>query len=431
VTVTPRRAARTPVTPQGTGDLLPPEAQARRALARRVLGTFELAGYELVVPPTFEHADVVARGNEIDSRDLLRFVEPESGEVAVMRPDITPQIARIVATQMHDLPGPYRLCYEGRITRRRRGRARRHQQISQAGVECIGVPGVEGDAEIVTLAIEALHAAGLAQFRVELSEVSLVRSLVQTLEERDREAVLGALAQKDQAGLRALAASLHIARRTLDRLERLMDGYGDLSVLRAAARSLTGDEAQRAVRSLEALSARLEALGLGQSLSVDLGEVRGLGYYTGISFNILADGPGEAIGGGGRYDGLLERFGRGAPATGFAIDLGNLQWTLARHGVEPTEPRPVRVLVCGGDEARRRELARQLRGVGLVAATLCTGAARDWLAFARAWRYDATLALETRGVRASRVSDGATRAVGRFDSPTLDALRTWAQHSED
>jgi hypothetical protein len=89
------------------------------------------------------------------------------------------------------------------------------------------------------------------------------------------------------------------------------------------------------------------------------------------------------------------------------------------------------VVVCGGDEARRRELARQLRGAGLVAATLCTGAARDWLAFASAWRYDATLALEASGVRALRVSDGATRALKRLDSPTLDALRSWAQHSED
>jgi ATP phosphoribosyltransferase regulatory subunit len=431
VSVTPRRASRTAVTPQGTGDLLPPEAQIRSSLARRVLATFARAGYELVIPPTFEHADVVARGNELDSRDLLRFVEPESGEVAVMRPDITPQIARIVATQMHELPPPYRLCYEGRITRRRRGRARRHQQISQAGVECIGVAGVEGDAEILGLAIEALHDAGLAQFRVELSEVSLVRSLVQRLAEPDREAVLGALARKDQAGLRALAAEIGIARATQARLESLMDGYGDLSVLHAAARSLKWDEARQAIAGLRALTERLDALGFGRHLAVDLGEVRGLGYYTGVSFNILADGPGEAIGGGGRYDGLLERFGRGAPATGFAIDLGNLQWTLAGQGLVAGETRAARVLVCGPDDAARRQLVGELRGAGLVAATLGSGAAREWLAFARAWRYDATLAPAGKAIRALRVSDGAARSFGRFDSPTVEALRGWAQQSED
>src|SRR5215813_11987793 len=89
------------VTPKGMGDLLPPEAAARRALSLRVLRTFELRGYELVLPPVFEHAEVVQRGNDaLESRDLLRFVEPESGEVAVLRPDITPQIARIVATRL-------------------------------------------------------------------------------------------------------------------------------------------------------------------------------------------------------------------------------------------------------------------------------------------------------------------------------------------
>lgn len=430
MTLAPTRSPTTPVTPQGTGDLLPPEAQVRRALAQRVIGSFERAGYELVVPPTFEHADVVARGNEIDSRDLLRFVEPESGEVAVMRPDITPQIARIVATQLQELPGPYRLCYEGRITRRRRGRARRHQQISQAGVECVGVPGIEGDAEVLTLAIDALQSGGLTQFRVELSEVRLVRSLVQSLELGDRDAVLGALARKDQAELRALASKLGIAKRTLTRLERLMDGYGELPVLRAAARKLDWDEARSAVRGLLALADRLDALGLAKHLVVDLGEVRGLGYYTGVSFNILADGPGEALGGGGRYDGLLERFGRKAPATGFAIDLGNLQWTLARQGADAVEHRATKLVVCGGSETRRDGLARQLRDAGMIAATLGTGGARDWLAFARAWRYDATLTFVAGGVRARRVSDRAERALRRIDSPNLEALRRWAR-SED
>src|SRR6185503_11795468 len=136
-------------------------------LCARVMQTFEVRGYELVTPPVFEHADVMARGNgALESRDLLRFVEPESGEVAVLRPDITPQIARIVATQLWHRPLPIRLCYEGRVFRRQRGRARNHRQISQAGVECIGLGEVEGDTEVLALAIRACEAAGLRAFRV-------------------------------------------------------------------------------------------------------------------------------------------------------------------------------------------------------------------------------------------------------------------------
>ena len=123
-----------------------------------MLRSFELPGYELVTPPVFEHADVVQRGNDtLESRDLLRFVEPESGEVAVLRPDITPQIARIVATRLPDRPPPFRLCYEGRVFRRQRGRARSHRQITQAGVECVGLPGADGDSEILALAIARLR----------------------------------------------------------------------------------------------------------------------------------------------------------------------------------------------------------------------------------------------------------------------------------
>src|ERR1044071_6300687 len=157
------------VTPKGMGCLRPPEAAVRRALSLRVLHSFELHGYELVTPPVFEHAEVVERGNDtLDSRDLLRFVEPGSGEVAVLRPDITPQVARIVATRLTDHEPPFRLCYEGRVFRRQRGRARSHRQITQAGLECVGLPGVEGDTEVLSLASGACIAAGLTNFQIEL-----------------------------------------------------------------------------------------------------------------------------------------------------------------------------------------------------------------------------------------------------------------------
>src|SRR5690606_5556749 len=132
--------------PSGMRDLLPPEAAARSWLSRRVTQVFEAWGYELVTTPPFEHAEVIERGLEtVDRRDLLRFVEPESGEVALLRPDITPQIARIVATRLADRPPPFRLCYAGSVIRQRRGRARKQRQIVQAGVEHVG-GGDEADA---------------------------------------------------------------------------------------------------------------------------------------------------------------------------------------------------------------------------------------------------------------------------------------------
>src|SRR6185369_9770065 len=140
--------------PAGMRDLLPPDAARRRNLSRRLLDHFALHGYQIVTPPAFELAEVLERGlGTLDPRDVLRFVEPESGEVAALRPDMTPQIARIAATRLADRPLPMRLCYEGTVLRRRQERARKHRQIPQAGVELLGVAGPDGDLELLSLAV--------------------------------------------------------------------------------------------------------------------------------------------------------------------------------------------------------------------------------------------------------------------------------------
>jgi ATP phosphoribosyltransferase regulatory subunit len=137
-------------------DLVPPEAGRRRALARVLEGTFASFGYAPVATPPFELESVIARAIEgIDQRELLRFVDAESSEVVVLRPDITPQIARIVASSLSHRPAPYRLSYEGTVFRRRRGRARKQKQVWQSGVELIGLPGPDADVEVLEVAARA------------------------------------------------------------------------------------------------------------------------------------------------------------------------------------------------------------------------------------------------------------------------------------
>jgi adenylosuccinate synthase len=155
--------------PAGMRDLLPDEAASRRRLSRQLLESFALYGYVVVTPPVFEFAEVLERGlGTLAPADVLRFIEPESGEVAALRPDMTPQIARIVATRLRDRPPPFRLCYEGTVLRRRSGRARKHRQIPQVGVELAGVSAPDGDLELLALAADALRAAGLRQFTIDL-----------------------------------------------------------------------------------------------------------------------------------------------------------------------------------------------------------------------------------------------------------------------
>ncbi|RLB47009.1 MAG: ATP phosphoribosyltransferase regulatory subunit, partial [Deltaproteobacteria bacterium] len=168
-------------------DLLHPESAARASLGRTLSRLFASYGYDLIVTPPFELAEVLERGlATVDRRDVLRFVEPESGEVALLRPDITPQIARVVATRLKDRPAPYRIRYHGTVLRRRRGRARRRRQISQVGIEHIGNPSVDADVEVATLACRVAEAAGLESYRIELRHVRLGGALLAMLPQAAR-----------------------------------------------------------------------------------------------------------------------------------------------------------------------------------------------------------------------------------------------------
>lgn len=419
-------------TPKGMGDLLPPEAEARRRLTRTVINAFERCGYDLIVTPLFEHAEVVERGNDaLDPRDLLRFVEPESGEVAVLRPDITPQIARAVATRMAKHPAPWRLCYEGRVIRRRRGRARSHQQLTQAGIECVGMAGPEADVEVLELAATACESAGLQDFRLELSHVSIAQSLLNTLPQNLHASVSEILARKDSAALARFARDAQLPTDTTRHLCALVEHYGDSDVLESARRELRWPEAQAAIANLQDLVQRLDRASTRQRLGFDLGDARGSSYYTGMSFNLLATGPGEPIAVGGRYDRLLERYGAAQAATGFAFDLENLEWALratGSSGALAQEPRAFRIAVALGTPTELRRLAAELRSQAhdLIAATLPSyDDESSCLSFARAWGYDALLLAQHDRPRLVRTRDGAQREVATNDPAAIAALRTW------
>lgn len=377
--------------PRGMRDLLPEEYSSRSELRRRVRRAFRSYGYEVLMTPAFELAEIIERGLiGSDRRDFLRFVEPESGEIALLRPDITPQIARIAATSMRDRPGPYRLAYEGSVFRRRRGRARTQQQIEQAGVELLGEPGPGADAEILTLAAETLLAVGVDEFTLELAHVGLGIAALEPVPAEARDAVVSAIAQKDATALELALRSIKLRAGDRRALEALVSLSGPpAETLKRARKALKGEAMSRALDEIDAV---LSALGdrFPATLSLDLGDLRGQAYYTGVSFTIWATGPGEPIGSGGRYDGLLTRFGREMPATGFALNLENLEWALRARGVTLREDRPGRIVVLGSasEPAASLELANELRSRGHEVLTSRAEKRAEALEYARAWGYD-------------------------------------------
>jgi ATP phosphoribosyltransferase regulatory subunit len=364
--------------PAGMRDLLPEDAAARRALARTVLERFTLHGYRIVTPPAFELADVVERGlGPVAAAEVLRFIEPESGDVAVLRPDMTPQIARIIATRLRDHATPLRLAYEG--IRRRAGRAKKHRQIPQVGVELCGVADASADLELLDLAATTLRAAGVDDFTIDVSDAGIVRALLAGASETLSEAITAALAKKDEAQLAVAARELTdaSARAALVALPRL---HGGRDALVEAAKLLAPTPAASAAARLLALFDSAIARGLGDRLTADAGEVRGFAYYTGTIFSIYARGPGEAIGAGGRYDELLSRFGAPMPAIGFGLDLDALAW--ARREAGARSPAPDGVVVVGTPEDPRLGRLRAAKVACVSAETRASA-----LVYGRSWRF--------------------------------------------
>ncbi len=360
-------------------DLLPAEARAQAELARGLLGTFSLHGFELVMLPLFEYSAVLERGlGELAEEELLRFVEPETGAVVALRPDMTAQIARLIATRMSEVRGPARLSYHGSVLRRRRERARRDQQIPQAGIELVGLPGLAGDIEVLGVASAAARAAGLTDFTIDLGHAGIASALLGTVSEAGRAEIVQALGVRDAHELARRAEAHGLRGATLRAVAELPLLHGSGALFPVAEKALGSTPARPALEELQKLTEAVEAAGLAPRVVVDLAETRDLAYYTGPVFQLHAAGPGRAVGSGGRYDGLCERFGRARPAAGFAFGLDDLGWALSSAG--RVAPVPPRLLVAGGDAP----ILEALRACRLACAPAPDG---DAIAYARAFRY--------------------------------------------
>jgi ATP phosphoribosyltransferase regulatory subunit len=330
-----------PRLPHGVRDHLPVEA-ARRGGLRRALGVvLDRAGFREVETPLYELDELFARGVTAEgplaalsmgAPPAVRFSDPRpaghNGQVVSLRVDFTPQIARLWATRLADRAGPHRLRYEGSIVRLGEALAGTPSELYQVGVELIDQSAPAGDRELLGLLDRALRAVGLRRFLIDLGHAGFVRRalapVLATL--NDPRPLLEALRHADARGVGHAIASVADRRARL-LVSALPSLRGDAAVLVEAARLCRGDRVAQG--ALTELGKCIDALPGTTEVTLDLGEVRGLGYYTGTRFSAYAHpsrsgAVGRAIAVGGRYDELLARFGRPAPAAGFAIELDAL-----------------------------------------------------------------------------------------------------------
>ncbi|BCR03391.1 ATP phosphoribosyltransferase regulatory subunit [Desulfuromonas versatilis] len=358
--------------PKGVKDFLPIKAAKIEFLNRTLRSVFSQWGFRPITPPGLEFLHVLERGLGEGLREkTFRFDDRQSGRLVAFPPDITPQVARIVATRMREFPLPLRLYYSGRVLRHTEQQAGKDREIFQAGVEMIGLDSPEADAEMIAMAVETLKALGAAEFTIDIGQVEFFRGVMEgcPLPPALSREVQGAIARKDSSGLRALVEQAPLSDQAREELLALPRLFGGQEVLERAAKVVSNERSQRALENLSQVLEVLKVYGVEEHVTFDLGELRGLDYHTGLTFQGFLTGMGRAVCSGGRYDNLTARYGFPAPATGFTFNLLNLLFALDREldtaGVVNTD---VLIFQPGADKQRAQRAARALRQQGFSAA---------------------------------------------------------------
>jgi ATP phosphoribosyltransferase regulatory subunit len=283
-----------------------------------------------VRPPLVEHLESLLTGSARDL-DLQTFkvVDPLSGRLLGVRADITPQVARIDAHLLNEA-GATRLCYAGSVLRAVAEGPGATREVVQVGAEFFGVPGIDGDREVIALAVSSLAAAGLAGLHLDLGHMGVYRAVASGagLANGDDAALYDALRTKDAPAVHELTRHLPAAWR--DALEALPTLYGPAAGVLRDARARLPDipSIANALDSLHAIAQAAEPL--VEALHIDLADLRGYHYHNGAIFSVFTKGEPNAVGKGGRYDGIGRAFGRARPATGFTLDLRQLADLLSR-----------------------------------------------------------------------------------------------------
>jgi len=316
--------------PSGTRDVLPDEMREMRVLTEALRGVFDAAGYGEVYTPALEYEAVLARADGSDSAASpspppAYRVFDETGALLVLRSDMTVPIARVAATRYAHVDPPLRFSYLAHCYRAVRPSRGRPRELLQAGVELIGAPAPSGTAEVLTVLCRALDAAGLQDYRVGLGDASLFPALMAgvAVPEAARPDLMEALARRDFVGLGGALSDAGLPADDASLLLSVPQRRGGPAVLE----DLPGPAAA-AVEGLRAVHSLLEP-SVASRVIFDLGLVRSLGYYTGAVFEVYDPALGAPLGGGGRYDELLGRFGRPLPAVGFALGVDRLHIALA------------------------------------------------------------------------------------------------------
>jgi len=302
----------------------------RRTVQNELMNTFFQWGYEEITTPVFEYVEAISPGL---SRELLdksyKLVDRESGKLMILRSDITPQVARMIAGIFYEEPKPLRVCYYGNVFRYESPHGGREKEIFQAGCELAGVSSADADAEVIALAAEALDKSGIKDFQIVLGHVEYMEGILSMIDEgrvsdQWRDLFKKAVSRKDMVMLEKLLKDSGIRASLREKLLELPQLFGKREVFQKARDMVKADLSLKALDNLEEIYTLLRYYYLEDKILIDLCDIRGIDYYTGMFFEIFSPSLAYPLGRGGRYDTLISKFGNSIPSVGFAFDVDRI-----------------------------------------------------------------------------------------------------------
>lgn len=323
-------------TPEGVRDIYNKECEIKLTLQKKLSSVLHLYGYQDIQTPTFEYFDVFRKEiGSTSTREMYKFFDRE-GNILALRPDITPSIARAVATLFETEDFPIRLCYAGNTFINHSSYQGRLKENTQLGAELIGVDSVEADAEMLAMVVDGLKKTGLTEFQVSIGHVDFIQDLFAAsgLSEECLEEIRTLISNRNFFGVEEILDNYNVPADVKETFQLLPELTGGWEILEQAAKAAVGDAARHAVERLQEIYKLLQLYGVEDHITFDLSMSGSYGYYTGIIFRAYTYGTGDAVVRGGRYNNLLEKFGKKTPSIGFAIIVDELMSALNRQKIE-------------------------------------------------------------------------------------------------
>lgn len=366
--------------PEGVRDIYNSECERKLLLENELMKLIRSFGFADIQTPSFEFFEVYSKERgSVDSKHMYKFFDRE-GNTLVLRPDMTPSIARCVAKYYKDETMPIRLCYDANTYLNNSEYQGKLKETTQLGAELVNAGGVDADAEIIALTVECLLKAGLSEFQVEIGMVSFFRALVEEagLDEDETEELRLMIINKNIFGVEKLVETKNISDNLKKAILKLPELFGNINMLKEVEKMELNEKAIKTIEHLEQLYDLLKLYGVDKYITFDLGALSEYNYYTGITFHAYTYGTGNPVISGGRYDSLLGQFGKEAPAIGMAVLVNQLMAAMASQKISISRKRKnVLVIYSEDKKAEAVAYAKKEREAGIRCTLMTLETAKD------------------------------------------------------